>query len=71
MFLASGPRQVSEFWAPKPLNRAPHGFIRLEYRNLKKRPWASLGSEKDHPYYGFGGPNSIIVDFMDPLGSSS
>ena len=23
---------------------------------------------KDHPYYGFGGPNSVMVVYMDPLG---
>ena len=23
---------------------------------------------KDHPYYGFGDPNSIIGVYMDPLG---
>ena len=24
---------------------------------------------KDHPYYGFGDPNSIIAVYMDPLGN--
>ena len=27
-----------------------------------------IRSQKDHPYYGFWGPNSTIVVYMDPLG---
>ena len=29
-----------------------------------------LWAPKDHPYYGFGKPNSIIVVYMEPLGKT-